>query len=69
MPQQYTTRNEQKKKTTATTIKQLKDRPLSGHKNKSQIVHTVVMKKKVHQFLSCDPNGPVSNFVGKPYEK
>ena len=66
MPQQCTTRHEEKK---TTTITQLKDRPLSGHKNKSQIVHTVVMKKKVHQFLSCDPNGPVSNFVGKPYEK
>lgn len=68
MPQQCTTGNEEKK-TTATTIKQLKDRPLSGHKNKSQIVHTVVMKKKVHQFLSCYPNDPVCNFVGKPYEK
>ena len=68
MLQQCTTGNEEKK-TTATTIKQLKDRPLSGHKNKSQIVHTVVMKKKVHQFLSCYPNDPVCNFVGKPYEK
>ena len=27
------------------------------------------MKKKVHKFLSCDPNGLVCNFVGKQYEK
>ena len=70
MPQKCTTRNAEKKKNKTTTIiKQLQDRPLSWHKNKSNIVHTLVMKKKVHKFLSCDLNGPMCNFVRKSYEK
>ena len=42
MPQKCTTRNAEKKNQTTTIIKQLQDRPLSWHKNKSNIVHTLV---------------------------